>query len=121
MSRKIEHKADVQSQEDLHRARWQYEPVLGKDSFLAVLSYSWTRLWAIHFFTPSGAWAWTAYAMTLWMLHMALTSQTANDKLSSLVLWSGAHAAFAWLWLCARDQARKVIEAVAERIRGSAG
>lgn len=115
---KVQPKLSVQAVEDLHRERWQYEPVLGKDSFLAVLAYAWTRLWALHLLTASGAWAFTATGVMMWMLREALASPNVNDKLASMVFWSGAHTAMAWLFLCARDQARKVIDAVADRIRG---
>lgn len=115
---KIQAKGGVQNLGDLHRERWQWEPVLGKDSFVAVIAYAWTHLWARHLLTASGCWAFTATGVMMWMLRESLAAVQLNEKLASMVFWSGAHAALAWLFLCARDQARKVIDAVAERIKG---
>lgn len=116
--RKIEGK-QITSEQDLERERMAYAPVLGKDSWYACFGIALWRLITIHVLTPAGMWVisttWLAYVET----NKALMLEAIPENFLYIIGGFGLHCVLAWLWLCARGEARKILDALAVRLRGT--
>lgn len=117
-SAKIERRAIVEHS-DLMKERWSFAPVLGRDGWYKIVWYALVKLISADVLTQSGAWVivttWLAYDMTL-RAFAVVGGLTENMKW--LLYGFGGHTALAWLYWCARDQARNLLAAAADWIRG---
>ena len=116
--RKIEFK-QISTEADLDRERMAYAPVLGKDPWYAVFHWALWRVVTAHVLTPAGLWVVTttvlAYLITLRALEQA---EKMPEKLIFVIWGFGLHCVLAWLWLCARVEAKAILMAGAARLRG---
>jgi hypothetical protein len=117
--RRIEAK-QVNNEADLERERLAYAPVLGKDAWYACLWYAIFRVLTVHLLTPAGIWALVTTPLAFNITARALQA----DTLPAGGWWTiggfGAHTVLAWVYLCERYQARNLLSAAADWIRGRA-
>lgn len=116
-TRRIQTKA-IESERDLELARLAVSPVLGTDPWYGCVWYAIWRLVTVHLLTPAGAWALSTSVMGYELTVKALEVPNGpSESVKWLLCGFGAHAVLAWLWLCAREEARNLLRAVAERVR----
>lgn len=115
--RRIERK-DVQNSQDLERERLAFSPVLGKDAWYACAWYSFWRVMTVHMFTPAGLWAMVTTPLAYDVAIKGLLTSGVADKGWWVIMGFGLHTVLAWLYLCERHQARNILDAVADWIRG---
>jgi hypothetical protein len=118
--RRIEAKV-INSEADLERERMAYAPVLGKDAWYACAWYAVWRLMTLHMLTPAGAWAIVTTPLAYNVTVRALQGATLPEGGWWTIAGFGIHTGLAWLYLCERHQARNILSAVADWIRGRAG
>ena len=119
MLRRIEVK-QITSEQDLERERLAYAPVLGKDAWYACLWYAIFRLLTLHMLTPAGVWAVVTTPLAFDITVKALQAQALPTGGWWTIGGFGAHTVLAWLYLCERHQARNILAAAADWIRGKA-
>lgn len=115
--RRIERK-EITDDQSLERERLAYAPVLGKDAWYACAWYAIFRLLTIHMLTPAGVWAIATTPLAYNVTVKALTGNQLPEGGWWTIAGFGAHTMLAWVYLCERHQARNILSAVADWIRG---
>jgi len=117
--RRIEQK-DIQRESDLELMRLAHAPVLGKDAWYACTWYAIFRLLTLHVLTPAGTWAIVTTPLAYNITAKALLAGGLPAGGWWTIAGFGAHTTLAWLYLCERHQARNILAAAADWIRGRA-
>ena len=111
-------KKDIDTEEELEAERLRHAPVLGLDSWYACFWWTFWRMLTTQMMTRAGLWAWASTVLAYDFTLRVFSAAEIHDGTMPMVYGFGAHCVLAWMWYCAPQQAKLIMEAAAARIRG---
>jgi hypothetical protein len=115
--RRIE-KKEITTEDELETERLKHAPVLGQDAWYACAWWALWRMITTQIMTRAGLWVITSTVLAYQFTVEVVRSPEIHDGVDYMAYGFGAHAVLAWMWYCAPNQAKLIMEAMAARIRG---
>jgi hypothetical protein len=115
--RKVERK-DIDTEEELEIERLRHAPILGMDAWYACAWWAWWRMLTTQMLTRAGFWVFGSEITMFALVGVVLAKDKVTDGTMWLAYGAGCNCLLAWMWYCAPQQAKLIMEAVAFRIRG---
>ena len=114
--RRIE-KKEITTEEELEIERLKHAPVLGQDAWYACFWWTFWKMLTTQVMTRAGAWAITSTVLAYDFTLRVFAADAIHDGTMTAAYGLGAHCILAWMWYCAPQQAKLIMEAMASRIR----
>jgi hypothetical protein len=111
-------KKDIDTEEELEQERLRHAPVLGMDPWYACLHWAIWRMITTQMLTRAGLWVFGSTVTLFALIGTTLLSEHETPGSINLCYGAGGNCLLAWMWYCAPQQAKLIMEAIAARIRG---
>lgn len=111
-------KKDIDTEEELEAERLRHAPVLGADAWYACFWWALWRMITTQVMTRAGLWVIASTALAYYFCLQVFKAEEIHEGTMTMAYGFGAHCILAWMWYCAPQQAKLIMEALAFRIRG---
>jgi hypothetical protein len=109
---------EIDTEEELETERLRHAPVLGLDPWYACFHWAVWRMVTTQMLTRAGFWVFGSEITMFALVGVILSKDSVDGKTMYLAYGAGCNCLLAWMWYCAPQQAKLIMEAIAARIRG---